>query len=321
MLLLLPFASALLVAPHEERSFVSWMRDNSLVYTGPEYHFRLGVFLANLRWVQSFNSQRKSFRVGLTCFAASTPAEYRARLSSVPLRKLVKHEKTVIPRRFKDLPDQVDWRETGAVGPVCDQLECASGWAFAAISAQESCWKIAKGELMKLSEQNLLCCAWTEYGCDGGHADMAAYHVLLEQDGMYMLDADYPYDGIFTIQCKFDARKGVQRITGVMYTKTSDEEDMKEKCAEIGVLATGIDASHLSFEHYVGGVYDEPDCNPANLCHSVSIVGYGTLDGIDYWLCRNSYGTNWGEEGYIKMVRNRDGQCGIDMKPFLPQLD
>ena len=67
-----------------------------------------------------------------------------------------------------------------------------------------------------------------------------------------------------------------------MYTKTSDEEDMKEKCAEIGVLATGIDASHLSFEHYVGGVYDEPDCNPANLCHSVSIVGYGTLDGIDY---------------------------------------
>lgn len=318
MFYLLAFASSLVVAPHEERAFLEWMRDNSVSYAGPEYHFRLGVFLSNARWIHSFNSQKKSFKVALNCFAALTPAEYRARLSSRIPAKFEKHGRTPLPRKLKDLPDTVDWRDKGVVNPVSDQLMCSSGWAFAAACAQESCWKIHHGDLMKLSEQNLLCCDWTNYGCDGGTADAAAYYVLLEQDGMYMLDSDYPYDGSFINVCHFDARKGVQQITKVIYTETGNEEDMKEKVAESGVLAAGIDASHMSFEYYYTGVYDEPECDPWSVCHSVAIVGYGTLDGVDYWLCKNSYGAQWGDNGYIKMSRNKNGQCGIDIITYLP---
>jgi cathepsin L len=92
--------------------------------------------------------------------------------------------------------------------------------------------------------------------------------------------------------------------------KEGSESDLQDKVANNGPVAIAIDASHNSFQLYSSGIYDERSCSATNLDHGVGAVGYGTDNGVDYWLVRNSWGTSWGEKGYIRMVRNKNNQCG-----------
>lgn len=92
-----------------------------------------------------------------------------------------------------------------------------------------------------------------------------------------------------------------------------NERRLKEAVAKIGPIAVAIDASHPSFQFYKGGVYYEPLCASGRMDHGVLVVGYGTDEatGMDYWLVKNSWGTEWGENGYIRMARNRNNNCCI----------
>ncbi|XP_045769788.1 uncharacterized protein LOC123870505 [Maniola jurtina] len=212
--------------------------------------------------------------------------------------------------QFPGLPARVDWRSAGAVTAVKQQGQCASCWAFAATGAIEGQRFRDKRVLESLSEQNLLDCANSSYGCAGGTVDAAFSYVRAR--GIES-EAAYPYEAQQE-QCRYDRRKNA--IPPGYVTKfrpcPPDEECLKLMVAKAGPAAAAVDASRRSFQLYESGVYYDDACSPDNVTHAVLVVGYGTDEALgDYWLVKNSYGAGWGERGYVRMARGRCNNCGI----------
>jgi len=306
--------SSVCIQAHEEKAFISWMRETSNFFVGDEYHARLGIWLSNKRYIQEFN-KKSDFRLELNHLAHYTKAEYDALLGF----KNVKTE-TPIKRIMatNDVPDAVDWRESGIVNPIKDQGQCGSCWSFSTIQAIEGVYAKNKGQLYSLSEQNLVDCDKTSQGCNGGLMDSAYKYVIQNQNGFFNLEDDYPYtakDG----SCKFDASKGYCQIKAD-YQVAENEDDLKVASATIGPIAIAIDASHITFQLYSKGIYDPLICSSKKLDHAVGLIGYGTEGKKDYWIVRNSWGTSWGENGYIRMIRNKNNKCGIATMAYYPEL-
>ncbi|XP_075246877.1 cathepsin L-like isoform X2 [Convolutriloba macropyga] len=217
------------------------------------------------------------------------------------------------------LPQELDWREWGLVTGVKDQGYCGSCWSFSATGALEGQHYSKTGSLVSLSEQNLMDCSWDygNMGCNGGYPTEAFKYV--KDNGGIDTEASYPYeeqDG----DCRFDSDSVGATATGFVTIPKADEDTLKEALAYVGPISVAVDSSHESFQFYEGGVYDEPMCNSIEVDHAVLLVGYGTEDGLEYWLVKNSWGTSWGEQGYIKMARNQNNQCGIATDASYPTV-
>ncbi|CAG5122789.1 unnamed protein product [Candidula unifasciata] len=209
---------------------------------------------------------------------------------------------------YKDsLPDAVDWRDKNVVTKVKDQGQCGSCWAFSATGAIEGAHAIATNQLVSLSEENLKDCA-SKDGCNGDSMDNA-FNYVISNKGIDTEDA-YPYVDQDE-PCSFKPDSVGATITSVTDITSGSEDELQKAVAEKGPVSVGIDASHPSFQAYKSGIYDEPDCNSTNIDHGVLVVGYGSQDGKDYWIVKNSWGENFGQQGYILMSRNKNNQCGI----------
>ncbi|CAB4014786.1 cathepsin L1-like [Paramuricea clavata] len=129
----------------------------------------------------------------------------------------------------------------------------------------------------------------------------------------YGIDTEesYPYTGVQSIFCSYSGATIGATCSGYVDIEQYSESQLHSAVATVGPISTAIDADHRNFQLYHSGVYDEPDCSSTELDHGVLVVGYGTLNGKDYWLVKNSWGPHWGMEGYIMMSRNKDNQCGI----------
>lgn len=315
MLAFAAFSRSLLIAPHEEKSFLAWMRETNNIFVGDEYHFRMGIFLANKRYVENFN-RNGAFKVGLNNLAHLTQTEYKQMLG-VRLLGKEKEDIEISPVRNFNAPDALDWRDKGIVNPVKDQGHCGSCWAFSTIQAQESQWALHHpGELYSLAEQQLVDCVRDCFGCNGGIPAWAMTYVKLFEHGLFMLESDYPYtakDG----HCAFDKSKGITKIT-THTAGSKNEESLKEQLAENGVYSICIDASHTSFQLYTSGIYEEPACSSSTLDHAVGLVGYGSENGKDFWIVRNSWSETWGEKGYVRIRRNFNNHCGVASEAKIP---
>merc|ERR1711988_1809636 len=213
-----------------------------------------------------------------------------------------------------DVADSIDWVAKGAVTPVENQERCGSCWAFSSTGALEGAFKIAGNALTSLSEEDLVQCnSVTDSGCQSGLMDNAFNWV--QQNGICSESA-YPYtsgDGV-TGTCKKGCSP-VMTITGHTDVPSRDETSLKAAVSK-GPVSIAIEADNSAFQLYSGGLLDNPACG-TQLDHGVLIVGYGTDGGKDYWKVKNSWGASWGEQGYIRMVRDKN-QCGIAQQPTYP---
>ena len=189
------------------------------------------------------------------------------------------------------------------------------------------------GELVRLSQQALVDCSWGfgNNGCDGGE-DFRVYQYMLAHGGIPVYfgrksftislvkhlgipteDSYGPYlgnDG-FCHTSNSDVEIGFQ-IKNYVNVTSGDLNAVKVALAKHGPLSVGIDASHRSLSFYSSGVYFEPECDhsPDGLDHAVLAVGYGQLNGQDFWLIKNSWSTYWGNDGYVLMSQ-KNNNCGV----------
>lgn len=313
ILLLLNFVSSRLSFDlNDQRRFINWMRTYQKFYIGDEYHFRLGIFITNLRYIQSFNRNKEhTFRVGINKFSCYTPSEYKSLLGlEIPQNYAKLHKNKPSKYINSDIPDSCDWRDHNAVTGIKDQGNCGGCWAFSAIATSESAYAIKSGNLISLSEQNLIDCAHSCSGCKGGWPQNALDDILKSQQGQFNSEGDYPYKAV-PGYCNFDSNKAVGKVTEYISINSEDENDLKEKVALYGVASVCISAGNSPFMSYSGGILDDNDCNEYAINHAVAAVGYGVENGIDYWIVKNSWGSDWGEEGYVRMIRNKRNKCGI----------
>ncbi|EFX84067.1 hypothetical protein DAPPUDRAFT_239330 [Daphnia pulex] len=205
----------------------------------------------------------------------------------------------------RQLPTSIDYRTHKCMQPVKSQGVCGSCWAFSATSVVEFGKCIVNGTKVALSEQQLVDCDKSSFGCGGGYMD-DAWRYLAKAVGQ-SASATYPYAGVKgTCRYKETSMKKaiVSQITPVIVVPSDDTQTMMMLLANNQLLSVGI-AVVRTFKSYKSGVYAEPNCQSGIIgYHAITVVGYGTLNGVDYWVIRNSWGAGWGVKGYALFQRD-----------------
>ncbi|XP_005096721.1 cathepsin L1 isoform X2 [Aplysia californica] len=313
MIKLAIFALAVAVASaYTDANWLIFKAKHNKDYNGEEDIIRRFVWQSNLKKIEEHNELYaqglKSYYLGENKYADMTSDEFNGVMNGMNVHK--QSDKYVSGQYKAYLPDSVDWRRKGFVTPIKDQGQCGSCWAFSAIGSLEGQHFNTTGKLVSLSESNLVDCSqkWGNQGCNGGLMDQAFQYVI-DNKGIDT-EKSYPYKPEDR-PCNFKSADVGAREKAFQDVTSGSEDELQKAVAGVGPISVAIDASHGSFQLYSGGVYDEPECSSTQLDHGVLAVGYGTQDGKDYWIVKNSWGTSWGMEGYILMSRNKDNQCGI----------
>lgn len=291
--------------------FSSWVEAHGRVYAPEELSLREHVYAINAASIYAHNSAGHNWFQACNAFSDLTPAEWRARFSGgyrrAPSSAGAAAPQASEPEAQAPLPTSLDWRDHGIVTRVKDQGSCGSCWSFSATGAIESEWALANKTLISLSEQQLMDCRAGGKGCDGG-SPQGGFEIVHKTTHGACSEAEYPYharDAACIHNCTRRAfLVGQQNVA-------TDNEGALMSALSTRPISVAVEANEAVFQHYSHGVMDAPPAKcGVKLDHAVLLVGWGVQNTrasngteISYWIVKNSWGSRWGEKGYIRLAR------------------
>jgi cathepsin L len=302
-------------------TFLDFAKTYGKSYHHDEFQYRLGVFRANYDFIVAKNAAQSHMTLAINEFADLTHAEFIQQYAGLKHVTIDETQSVVDEKTVAALPTSWDWNTKGAVTPIKNQEQCGSCWSFSTTGSTEGCHFINSNSLTGLSEQNLMDCSdsYGNAGCDGGLMTDAMNYVIA--NGGIDTESSYPYTAEDGTSCNYVSANSGATLKAYVNVMQGNETDLQDKVS-VGPTSVAIDASQNSFQFYSSGVYYEPACSSTSLDHGVLAVGWGVLSGSNppnYWIVKNSWGTSWGQAGYIWMARNMNNNCGIATMATLPQ--
>ncbi|XP_055296468.1 procathepsin L-like [Sitodiplosis mosellana] len=330
---LITITNAVLIA--EKNDWEQYKVKHSKSYANDEEHdLRMNIFLQHRKKIAEHNKRFDeglvTYEMGLNGFSDMTFEEFSGiylGYKSAANIILENANRNYFEGSYHfQAEESVDWRKKRAVTEVKFQGICGACWAFSATGAIEGQNKIKRNKLVSLSEQNLVDCSY-EYnntGCAGGLMTSAFQYV--HDNGGIDDEKSYPFESEYDIadspkrQCRYNPKNSAATVSGYVNIKQGSEQDLTEAITKIGPIAVGIYATDL-MQHYRKGLYYDKNCTSdlESLNHAVLAVGYGKdSDGNKYYIVKNSWGTDWGEKGFIRMARDCNDHCGIAQDASYP---
>jgi len=298
--------------------FSAWMKQHNKVYQSTEIVHRYSIWSKNMEFIMNHNAEESSYRVAMNEFGDLTAAEWkqrrgvdRAGIVRGPTAKAARH-RAVAP------PTSWDWRQMHAINPIQNQGQCGSCWAFTTGDSVSGLWSIKTGMLFPVSVQEIVDCSGAEgnEGCNGGLMTNA-FQWIIDNGGICDWQ-EYQYTAQ-TGTCMSANCTNVATIKSYQSIAVGDEAALMTAVYGQPVSAA-VEADGQSFQFYQSGVLDDPTCG-TNIDHGMTVIGWGTdaTAKKDYWLLRNMWGTAWGENGYMRIVRGKN-MCGVTEAASFPSL-
>ena len=308
--------------------FEQYRKDYNRTYKDVyEHWYRYYIFEENYYHIINHNSEQTGYTLGVNNFTDRMPNEMPKGYKGYP------HFRNPHNYHFYRIGlnklnyNQIDWRADGQVTNVKNQGQCGSCWAFSAVATIEGAHMRNTSNLVSLSEQDIVDCVPDCYGCGGGWPFMAIEYIM---DGTVIdpntnqshhdknfthgvdKEVSYPYTAMDGT-CNFTTSNVgslVRNLTLIPHNSTSA---LIDAVLRVGPISVAINAGG-DFMSYSSGIYNPPDCDPTQLDHAVTVVGYGINErGEKYFIVKNSWGPSWGMDGYIYMSADTPNLCGIAM--------
>jgi C1A family cysteine protease len=290
-----------------QSEFVEFVAEFDKTYAANEFFNRYAIFKNNYESIVAHNTANHTWTMGVNQFSDLTAAEFEA-IYLTGLQVPADYQPLANAQQFVMAAGELDWRTKNAVGPVKNQGQCGSCWAFSTTGTIEGVHAIRTGKILSLSEQQLVDCSGStgNQGCNGGWPKWALTY--LTTNGACD-QAGYPYTG----------RDGTCKTTCAKVLKPTGQKDLANEAGltaaiEIAPVSIALAASS-AFQSYKSGVFT--GACPGQVNHAVLLVGYGTQGTTDYWTVKNSWGAAWGSAGYILLPRGQN-KCNMGYASTYP---
>ena len=318
-LFLVALISAVAFAERDYEAMFSHFKSTHLktYANAAEESTRFQNFVQNMKKAETLQAANPLATFGANQFADFSEAEFAARINGAEFFKQAVAEVKVyttatLAEVHAAAGEIVDWRAKGTVTAVKNQGSCGSCWAYSALGNVENQWAVAGNALTPLSEQLLTSCDTIDSGCNGGLMDNAFKWLINNRKGEIVTEESYPYvsGGGRAPACKskseLDSLPVGATITGFNHLDRS-EDTLAAYVKSTGAIAVAVDAT--TFQSYRSGIVT--NCVNRQINHGVLTVGFDDVNVPPYWIIKNSWGTSWGEAGYLRLAKGTN-QCLIN---------